>query len=153
MPDPEPEPETWTYGGDPEGSTKDELRLLVGDTDTNDQLLTDAEVAYFLARSASVALGAAKACRAIASKLSRQVDYTIGDLSEKLRQRADGYLALAAQLEADESRSSFGSGSASVSFITGSSTTPDSLRMGDEPIDEGSLDRDDAPDEYRGLDK
>ena len=35
----------WTYGGDPAANARDAIRFLCGDTDTNDQLLNDAEVA------------------------------------------------------------------------------------------------------------
>lgn len=142
----------WVYNAD-FTTDRDKIRFLIGDTDPADPFLLDAEIAFFASAASSVHVAAAKACRAIAAKLSRQVDYSIGDLSEKLRQRADGYLVLAAQLETESSRSSFGSGSATVSFVTDSSTMPDSLRMGDEPEADWSLDRDDAPDDYRGLDK
>ena len=36
----------WTYDGDPSANARDAIRFLIGDTDTNDQLLADAEVAW-----------------------------------------------------------------------------------------------------------
>ncbi len=36
----------WTYGGDPSANARDAIRFLIGDTDTNDQLLNDAEIAW-----------------------------------------------------------------------------------------------------------
>jgi len=155
MPDPEPEPEpepTWTYDAD-FTTAKDQIRFLIGDTDPADPFLLDAEIAFFASAASSVHVAAAKACRAIAAKLSRQVDYSIGDLSEKLRQRVDGYYKLAAQLETDASRASFSSGVPSVGFVTDGATMPDSLRMGDEPLGDWSLNRDGAPSPYRGVDK
>ena len=40
----------WTYSGDPTASRKDEIRFLVGDTnsDVDEQLLTDGEINYAL---------------------------------------------------------------------------------------------------------
>ena len=37
---------TWTYGGDPASNARDAIRFLIGDTDTNDQLLNDEEIAW-----------------------------------------------------------------------------------------------------------
>ena len=36
----------WTYSGDPSSSARDAIRFLVGDTDTNDQLVTNEEIAW-----------------------------------------------------------------------------------------------------------
>jgi hypothetical protein len=151
MPDPEPEP-TWTYDAD-FTTVKDQIRFLIGDTDESDPLLEDSEIEFMSSMSSSVHIAAAKACRAIAVKLGRQVDYSIGDLSEKLSQRAAAYLQMAMQLDADASRASFSSGVPSVGFVTDGATMPDSLRMGDEPLGDWSLNRDDAPSPYRGVDK
>jgi hypothetical protein len=32
---------TWSYSGDPSSSSTDAVRFLVGDTDTNDQLISN----------------------------------------------------------------------------------------------------------------
>ena len=37
---------TWTYSGDPATNARDSIRFLVGDTDTNDQLVSDEEIAW-----------------------------------------------------------------------------------------------------------
>jgi len=39
---------TWTYSGDPGASTLDEVRFLIQDTDTDDQLLQDEELNYLI---------------------------------------------------------------------------------------------------------
>jgi hypothetical protein len=90
---------TWTYGNDPANSTRDELRLLVGDTDTNDQLLSDEEVAYYLAQHGDDALASApSACEGIAAMFSRQANFTNQGLSVSASERAKAYLALASEL-------------------------------------------------------
>jgi len=90
---------TWTYGNDPANSTRDELRLLVGDTDTSDQLLTDEEVAYYLAGNGDDALAAAPAaCEGIAAHYSRQTDTVNQGLSVNASKRAAAYLTLANDL-------------------------------------------------------
>ena len=37
---------TWTYSGDPATNARDAIRFLTGDTDTNDQLINDEEIAW-----------------------------------------------------------------------------------------------------------
>ena len=39
---------TWSYSGDPANSTNDSIRFLIGDTDTNDRLITNEEIAYIV---------------------------------------------------------------------------------------------------------
>ncbi len=144
---------TWTYGGSPSTSTRDELRLLVGDTDTNDQLLTDAEVSYFLAKNSSVRLASAMACRAIVAKLSRQVDFSLGELSKSLSQKVKHFTQLAKELEAEAGRYSFSSTTPSVGVLTDTGTMPNDYKVTDESEPLWSLDRaNDAPDEIRGVD-
>lgn len=91
---------TWTYGGDPTNSNRDAVRFLVGDTDTNDQLITDEEISYLLSSWGGVFQAASKAARAIAAKFSRQVDKSVGDLKQSLSRRSENYLRLANSLEA-----------------------------------------------------
>lgn len=66
---------TWTYSGDPSDSPRDEVRFLVGDTNTNKQLVSDEEIAFALASTSDSTYGAAALCaRAIAGKFSREVN-------------------------------------------------------------------------------
>lgn len=91
---------TWTYGNDPANDTTDEVRLLIGDTDTNDQLLSDEEIAYYLGEFSSVKSAAAEAARAISAKLAREAsDKRIGSLSISLSKRAEYYNRLASSLD------------------------------------------------------
>lgn len=80
---------------------RDRVRLLIGDTDTNDQLFQDDEIAYFLElASNSVLLAAAEACDAAARKYARSIDFATDDQQFKLHQRADTFKALAQELRA-----------------------------------------------------
>ena len=96
---------SWTYGGDPLANTRDELRFLVGDTDTSNQLLNDAEIAYANAQfPGNVKLAAAYAAKAIAAIFSRRADKQVGDLRITYSQQMKQYLDLAKKFEAEGSR-------------------------------------------------
>jgi hypothetical protein len=98
---------TWTYGGDPSANAKDAIRFLIGDTDTTDQLLSNEEILWVNTEASGTTTGtnalydaAYRCCLTIASKLARLADKQIGDLNVKLSQKAQGYLAQAAQFNA-----------------------------------------------------
>ena len=98
---------TWTYGGDPSSNARDAIRFLVGDTDTNDQLLNDEEIAWVNNQvtgsdTATTALyeAAWRSMVAIASKFSRLADQAVGDLKVDLFQKATNARAQADQLKA-----------------------------------------------------
>lgn len=104
---------TWTYSGNPSATAKDAIRFLIGDTDTNDQLLSDEEIAWVNTEASGTSTStsdlydaAYRCCVTIASKLARQADKSIGDLSVKLSQKADGYLKQADALKQLSMRSS-----------------------------------------------
>lgn len=89
----------FTYDNDPENVPRDAVRLLIGDTDLEDPLLSDAEVAFYLAESNSNRYKAAmEACRAIAAKLSRRPDFTAGRITVSNRDRAQAFLKLAEEI-------------------------------------------------------
>lgn len=89
---------TWTYDNSPGTVARDEVRFLVGDTDTTDQLVTDEEIAYAIAEEGSGKLAAAAICEAIAAKFARQADEAVGDLKLSKSQRSKAYAERAAQL-------------------------------------------------------
>jgi len=90
---------TWTYASSAPGATsKDWVRLRIGDTSSGDQLLQDEEIAAWLASFGSKELAAANACESIAAKYARRVDSGTGDVSNKWSQFATRYLELAAAL-------------------------------------------------------
>lgn len=86
----------FTYTDSPASVPRDAVRLLIGDTDSADPLLSDAEVAFYLSENGSNNYRAAiEACRAIAAKLSRRPDHAVGRVIVSYQQRAKDYLALA----------------------------------------------------------
>ena len=94
---------TWTYGGAP-GTTsaptrRDAVRLLVGDTDTTDQQVSDEEIAFGLSQAADDIYNAsALICRALSGKYARLVDTSIESVSSSYSQRATQYAELAVRL-------------------------------------------------------
>lgn len=88
---------TWTYSGDPSSNDRDSVRFLVGDTNTNDQLVTDEEIAYALANE-SAYNAAATIAGAIAANLSREADFSVDGLSKSLSKRAEAYTKLSMKL-------------------------------------------------------
>ena len=90
---------SWTYTNNPTGSSRDALRLAVGDTIENDPRLSDEEVEHFLALyPASLDLAAAKAAEAIAARYSSMAVSYVGDLDNSPHLKAEYYLKLARQL-------------------------------------------------------
>lgn len=94
---------TWTYSGNPSASDNDEVRFLVGDTETTDQLVQDEEIAYAVAEESNNRYAASRIARSIAAKFSRKVDKNIGDLKISYSRRYQQYLDMADELKADAS--------------------------------------------------
>jgi hypothetical protein len=90
----------WTYSGDPSTSDKDKVRFLVGDTDTDDQLLNDAEINYCISQAGgSIYQSAHDAAYAVAGKFSRMAtSKSVGDMSLSYSDRAKAYFDLANEL-------------------------------------------------------
>lgn len=100
---------TWSYSGDPSSSTLDEVRFLIQDTDTNDQLLSNEEINYLIAGYADDAYSAAVACVvALIGQASRSIEESksVGDLSisRKNGARLQQWQMLKAQLEQERFR-------------------------------------------------
>jgi len=121
----------WTYT-DPSTYPRDEFRLLIGDTDTTDQVFSDAEVAYFLAQNTNVKRAAAIGCRAAAAKYARKINYSLGDLSEQLVQKVQNFTALAKELDNSAKRASFSSTTATISTVKDVATYPERFIHGEE---------------------
>lgn len=92
----------WTYSGDPSSSQRDSIRFVIGDTDVNDQLLTDAEIDYMIATYGVSRHAASESARAIAAKFARLMNRSIGGLSADFSAKYRQYLELADKLEAGE---------------------------------------------------
>ena len=90
---------TWTYSGDPSSTSRDEVRFLVGDTDTSDQQVTDEEIAWALSENSSNAYMAASViAHAISAKFSRKADKAVGDLRLSYSQLSKQYADLGTRL-------------------------------------------------------
>lgn len=90
----------WTYTDSPATVPRDAVRLLTGDTDSLDPLLTDAEIAFYLSENGSnIYRAASEACKAIAAELLRLPDVRTGRVAISNRDRAKDLLALAEDLK------------------------------------------------------
>lgn len=99
---------TWSYSGDPSSSTLDEIRFLIQDTDTNDQLLSNEEITY-LSGAYGDPYSAAVACVvALIGQAARSSEESksVGDLSlsRKLGDRLAQWEALRRHLEQERFR-------------------------------------------------
>ena len=74
---------------------KDQIRLLVGDTDMTAAMLQDEEITYLLTLFKSVYAVSAMACRTLAGKYSRLADQAQGVVRTSHSQKAKAFLALA----------------------------------------------------------
>lgn len=72
---------SWNYSGDPATSDLDEVRYLVGDTDSSDPLVLDAEINFAIAKQTTLELAAAQVLRALAAKFSRRSNFSAGEVS------------------------------------------------------------------------
>ena len=97
---------TWTYGGDPAASALAAIRFPTGDTDTNDQLINDEEIAWTNNQvtgsdTATTALYEVsyRVMIAIASKFSRRADQSVGYLKVDMFQKATNAREQAALLK------------------------------------------------------
>lgn len=100
---------TWSYSGDPSTSALDEVRFLIQDTDTTDQLLSNEEINYLIDGYADDAYSAAVACVvALIGKASRSAEESksVGDLSlsRKLGERLAQWESLKRHLEGERFR-------------------------------------------------
>lgn len=93
---------TWSYSGNPASSPKDEVRFLIGDTNTNDQQLQDAEINYAISLVTPPAspnyIPAIYCAEALAAKYARMVTKSVGDLHVSYTDRLKNFQALATQL-------------------------------------------------------
>lgn len=97
---------TWSYDESDLGTSTasgrlNAVRLLIFDTDTNNQLLQDEEITFALSEvNDRVYYAAAWCARVISAKYSAQVDTTLDEsLEAKYSQRAEQYSKLSIQLK------------------------------------------------------
>lgn len=140
----------WTYSGDPSSSDRDQVRFLIGDTATADQLVTDEEIAWSLTQG-SVYNAAAICAKAIAATFSRLADKAVDDLKINYSQKSSQYLKLAEQLESKDSHKALGVYCGGISVADKASNELDTDRVSPSftrgMTDESSL----TEDELRGV--
>lgn len=115
---------TATYSGNPLSSKRDEVRLLIGDTDVDpasDALMTDEEIDYLIVKYNNAYKVGAEAAETIAAKFAKKADKTIGPLSISYRDQFDRYTILAQSLRQRAGRSAGGAG---IPKTTQKSTKP-----------------------------
>ena len=93
---------SWSYSGDPNQSKRDAVRFVIGDTDTNDQLISDEEVDYLVTLHGTLNRSASECCRAIAAKFARNMNRSIGGLSADFSAKYRQYMELANSLMSKE---------------------------------------------------
>jgi len=105
---------SWTYSGDPADGGVDEVRFLVQDTDVLDQLITNEEIEYIIAKwdpvYASQLMNASMVAEAIAAKFTREVAYSADGVSVGVQDLQDKYNALAASLRDQYKQYDIGAG-------------------------------------------
>lgn len=114
---------------------RNSVRLLVGDTDTTDQLVQNEEIVFGLAQANdNIYYAAAWVCRTISAKFGRMVDTTLdGALSANYSTRVKQYQQLASQIEAQGKKTSgkslgaFGGGISSTDMYLANSD-PDRVK-------------------------
>jgi uncharacterized SAM-binding protein YcdF (DUF218 family) len=84
---------TWTYSGNPGASPLDEVRFLIQDTDTNDQLLSNEEINYLIGVYEDPYSAAVAAIVSLIGQAARSEEESkkVGDLS--LTRKAGARLA------------------------------------------------------------
>lgn len=99
---------TWSYSGNPGSSTLNEIRFLIQDTDTNDQLLSNEEIEYLVGVWSDAYAAAIAAVSSLVAKAAREEEESkkVGDLSISVRSgaRVQQFTALIKRLESERYR-------------------------------------------------
>lgn len=99
---------TWTYSGDPGASLLDEVRFLIQDTNTDEQLLSNEEITYLLTSYGDPYSAAVAAVVSLIAQASRSAaeSKTVGNLSlsRQLGARVQQWESLKKHLEAERFR-------------------------------------------------
>lgn len=91
---------TWTYNpAQLSTSSLFQVRYLMGDTISTDPQVQDEEINWALTQRATTYGAAAIVCRALAGRLSREVDTVDRELRDSISQRARAYSVMANSYE------------------------------------------------------
>lgn len=113
---------SWTYWETPGTATADQrrdaVRVLVGDIDTNNQLVSDEQIVFALSQAQNDVYNAsAIVARMLAAKYASRADSKLDEAETKFSQLRASYLQLASSLEAQSTK--FGSMSLGVPLAGG----------------------------------
>ena len=92
---------SWSYSNNPAGSTVDEARFLIGDTNSTDPLFSDEEITYVIASEGGIMYTAcAVCCETLARRYSGDVDSQmgVGTIKAMASQRAVAFANRAVEL-------------------------------------------------------
>jgi hypothetical protein len=99
---------TWSYSGNPGASSLDEIRFLIGDTDTSSQLLSNEEITYLLNAYLDPYAAAVACVVSLIAQASRSVEESkkVGDLSLSVKTgaRLQQWITLKQTLESERFR-------------------------------------------------
>jgi len=95
---------SWSYSGDPSSSDRDAVRFAIGDTDTNDQQLTDEEIDYLLGLYPTVNECAIACVDSLIAKYARLVSQSVGAISISYGERLSNYKTLLGRLSRKRGR-------------------------------------------------
>lgn len=89
---------TWTYDSTSITTNLAKVRLRIGDTMTQDQLLTDEEINHYLGLYSSIDEAAAYCCEAIVAKLARDTTRSALGMSDSRNEMIQTYKDMAVRL-------------------------------------------------------
>lgn len=120
---------TFTYSNTDLSTTLSQVRLAIGDTDSDDPLLTDEEINHYLGLEADVYLAAVQCIEAILAKLApKQVDRSNIGLQSSRSQKYNHYLELHKKLTAR------GTLRTAAPFVGGSTIADKEVQSGDSSL-------------------
>lgn len=95
---------TWSYSGDPTTSPTDEIRFLLQDTNTSDQLLQNEEIQFFSDKmdlvTGSRTMTAAYLADILAARYAREVAISADGVNVQAEALQDKFTSMAASLRA-----------------------------------------------------
>jgi len=84
---------------------RDKVRFLVGDTDDDNQMLSDNEITFLLTQEGdSFLLAAASGCEAIAAKFARDVNFRFSTMWQDSSDAYDHYMTLSKKYRMESER-------------------------------------------------
>lgn len=100
---------TWSYDT-ALTETKDQVRFLVQDTDTDEQLVQDEEIEFALAQDSNVYQAASIVAKVISVYYARQVSILEKDIAQDAQMQSDKYFRLSWELAQKGSTSVYAGG-------------------------------------------